>query len=169
MANKPMGLFNVGSDTYELVDIAGRQATSEVDEKVDGLNASNLPYSSTQSVKQKIDDVNADVTSLENEILKDVEFFNVANSSDGVTYTLTFSEIAANTRFPFIVLKAHQVNVPSNPIVWCCINNVGTPMFLTSDSTSVQFNFATKTISVTNGANSWAEPIIFAPKGLLKA
>ena len=149
-------------------------ANTSTKQKIDNVessiptSASDLPYSSTQSTKQKIDEVNADVTSLENEILKDAEFFNVANSSDGVTYTLTFSEIAANTRFPFIVLKAHQVNVPSNPIVWCCINNAGTPMFLTSDSTSVQFNFATKTISVGNGANSWAQPIIIAPKGLLK-
>ena len=55
MANKPMGMLNIGSDTYELVDIAGRQATSEVDDKVDGLSASNLPYSSTQSTKQAID------------------------------------------------------------------------------------------------------------------
>lgn len=57
MANKTMGMMNVGSDTYELVDIAGRQATGAVDAKVDELSASNLPYSNGVSTKQKIDDV----------------------------------------------------------------------------------------------------------------
>ena len=57
MASKEMAYFNVGNDEFEIVDDAGRQATSAVDEKVDGLSASNLPYSSTQSTKQKIDEV----------------------------------------------------------------------------------------------------------------
>lgn len=62
MASKEMAYFNVGNDEFEIVDDAGRQATSAVDEKVDavdekvdGLSASNLPYSSTQSTKQAID------------------------------------------------------------------------------------------------------------------
>lgn len=63
MASKEMAYFNVGNDEFEIVDDAGRQATSAVDEKVDavdekvdGLSASNLPYSSTQSTKQAIDE-----------------------------------------------------------------------------------------------------------------
>ena len=63
MASKEMAYFNVGNDEFEIVDDAGRQATSAVDEKVDavdekvdGLSASNLPYSDTQSTKQKIDE-----------------------------------------------------------------------------------------------------------------
>ena len=68
MANKPMGMFNIGSDTYEVVDIAGRQATEAVDEKADEieltvsqLSASNLSYDNDTSIKQKIDVVDNSV------------------------------------------------------------------------------------------------------------
>lgn len=57
MANKPMGFLNIGSDNYETVDVAGRQATHELALTVSQLSASNLPYSSTQSTKEKIDEV----------------------------------------------------------------------------------------------------------------
>ena len=56
MANKPMGFFNIGSDTYEVVDVTGRQSTQELALTVSQLSASNLPYSSTQSTKEKIDE-----------------------------------------------------------------------------------------------------------------
>ena len=140
----------------------GIDEVPEIALTVEQLSASVL------SLGEDVGEIAGDVLEITQDILKDVEFINITNSSDGITYTQTFSEIAPNTRFPFIVLKAHQISTPSNPIVWCCINNVGTPAFLTTDSTNVQFNFETKTISVTNGANSWSMPIMLIPKGLLK-
>ena len=59
MANKPMGFLNIGSDSYEIVDAAGRQATQELSLTVSQLSASNLPYSSTKSTKQEIDDISS--------------------------------------------------------------------------------------------------------------
>ena len=106
MANKPMGMFNIGSDTYEVVDIAGRQATSAVDEKVDavdekvdGLSASNLPYSSTQSTKEKIDEVNENLNNKEDKIASVSVTFRYANYGLWVKTNLTssFQIIGVNT------------------------------------------------------------------------
>lgn len=63
MASKEMAYFNVGNDEFEIVDEAGRQATAEVDEKVDDLTADNIPYSEGVSTKQKIDDVKDSIVS----------------------------------------------------------------------------------------------------------
>ena len=49
MANKLMGLLQVGDNLYELVDISGREATAAVDAKVDGLSASNISFDGTAS------------------------------------------------------------------------------------------------------------------------
>lgn len=62
MANKEMAYLNVGNDEFEIVDEAGRQATEAVDEKVDDLTADDIPYSSTQSTKDKIDSLSAITT-----------------------------------------------------------------------------------------------------------
>ena len=57
MANKPMGFLNIGSNNYEIVDVAGRQATQELSLTVSQLSASNLPYSSSKSTKEAIDEL----------------------------------------------------------------------------------------------------------------
>lgn len=56
MANKPMGMLNIGSDTYELVDISGRQNTAEIALDVSQLSASVL------SIKSDVENIkNSDV------------------------------------------------------------------------------------------------------------
>lgn len=60
-------------------------------------------------------------------------------------------------------MRSHQTAVPNPPIVYGRIDKEGNVYF--DDSNLVTFDSSTKTITVDNGALSWAPPILVASKG----
>ena len=101
-----MGIFNIGSDTYEVVDIAGRQNTANVASTVSGLNASNLPYSDTQSIGQKIDGLKLSFTQI---------YFGLELPMTATSYTCDWSSYdALSLEIVFYGNTREQMTIPTS-------------------------------------------------------
>ena len=160
MANKPMGFLNIGSDDYELVDVTGRQNTANVAETVSELSASNIPYSSEQSTKDKIDAVaNSIPTVPSNEML----YANMS-TTNGSTYTIEVSGIPRTDRFEMLILQSHATTgyIATIGVMVDNYQSANRMMFSAQNVT-----YSNNTITLQGSANTWVPPMIIYPKGYI--